>query len=62
MTYRYYAIGQVGDEWRILGWSRDREHAMARKGARFWAYAGTREQAARRLQNAQGITVYWKKF
>jgi hypothetical protein len=62
MTYRYYSVGQVGTEWRILGWSRDQQHAGARKGTRYWAYAGTREQAARLLKAEHGIDVYWKKF
>lgn len=67
MNYRYYSIGRAptgsprAGTLIVLGWSRDQEHAIARKGTQYWAHAGSRTQAANKLRRQFGIDVDTRK-
>jgi hypothetical protein len=63
-TRRYYSVGydRPSNTWRILGWSRTPQAALARPGTRYRAYASSREQAAALMKRDYGIALQWKKF
>lgn len=64
MVSRWYSIGRRpgSEEVVILGWSRDRPNAMARKGTIEAYYARNRERAAARAKADRGFDINWRKY
>jgi hypothetical protein len=66
VSQRWYSVGvRPGDDTqtvRILGWSRDREHAIARPGTVEAYHASSRKVAANKARKDRGFEIEWRAF
>ena len=64
--YRWYSVGHRprgdGRTVEILGWSRDRNRAMAVEGVIEAYWASSRKMAARKAKHDRGFEIEWRKF